>query len=196
MKQLLVDYLPFMLDRAQLAESLNNSGKFVVTGVIQTADIVNRNGRKYPRAILEREIDKYVLHYINERRALGELDHPNSPVVNLQNTSHKVISVYWSGNDVMGVIEVLPTPSGNILRQLFESDIALGISSRGQGTIRYDAGVATVGEDFSLIAFDFVSNPSVREAIMRPINEGVNFEDSVYRYTKIDEIVTSILCGM
>ena len=152
-----------------LAEALSGTGPFTVKGILQRAEATNQNGRSYPYATLLRESQKYTDSFIKERRALGELDHPESQVVNLKNVSHNVIEMHWEGKDLMGTVEVLGTPSGNILKELFRSNIRLGISSRGLGTIKkISEAVDQVQDDFELIAFDFVSNPSTRGAFMFP----------------------------
>ena len=136
MKQLIVDYLPFEVRPEQINESMKeNSGKLIVKGVLQRAEAKNQNGRIYPREILEREADKYTTEFIKQRRAMGELDHPESSVVNLQNVSHNVKEMHWEGDNLLGTVEVLGTPSGNILKELFKSGIKLGISSRGMGSV-------------------------------------------------------------
>ena len=175
-RQLLVDYLPFEVSVQQINESLKeNSGKLIVSGILQRADAKNQNGRVYPQKILMREAEKYAKTFIRERRALGELDHPDSSVVNLQNTSHNVTEMHWKGRNLLGTVEVLGTPAGNILKELFKSGIKLGISSRGLGSVETisEAGGEEVQDDFELIAFDFVSNPSTHGAFMSPMNEGV-----------------------
>ena len=178
-KQLLVDYTLFEVSSQQINESLNNNGgRLIVNGVLQRAEAKNQNGRIYPRNILMREATKYSDSYIKERRALGELDHPDSSVVNLNNVSHNVLDMNWQGNDLIGTVEVLSTPAGNILKELFKSGIKLGISSRGMGSVkevmREGENTVEVQPDFELIAFDFVSNPSTHGAFLSPVNESVN----------------------
>ena len=175
MKQLIVDYLPFEIKPEQINESMKeNSGKLIVKGVLQRAEAKNQNGRIYPREILEREADKYSKEFIKQRRAMGELDHPESSVVNLQNVSHNVKEMHWEGDNLLGTVEVLGTPSGNILKELFKSGIKLGISSRGLGSVKEmnEDDSVEVQPDFELIAFDFVSNPSTHGAFLSPTNEG------------------------
>ena len=122
MKKLLVDYLPFEVEPDQINESMKeNNGKLVVRGVLQRAESKNQNGRVYPKDILMREANKYTEEFINQRRAMGELDHPESSVVNLQNVSHNVKKMHFEGDNLMGEVEVLPTPSGNILKELFKA---------------------------------------------------------------------------
>ena len=150
------------------------SGRTLVKGVLQRAVAENQNGRVYPMAILQREAKKYET-LIKERRALGELDHPDSSVINLKNVSHNVREIWWEGNDLCGTVEILPTPSGNILKELLRAGILLGISSRGMGSVTpMGEGKVKVGEDFELIGWDFVSNPSTHGAFMTPMNESVN----------------------
>lgn len=152
----------------------DSSGRTLVKGVLQRAVAENQNGRVYPMDILQREAKKYEI-LIKERRALGELDHPDSSVINLKNVSHNVREIWWEGNDLCGTVEILPTPSGNILKELLRAGILLGISSRGMGSVTpMGEGKVKVGEDFELIGWDFVSNPSTHGAFMTPMNESVN----------------------
>jgi len=151
----------------------DSSGRTLVKGVLQRSGAENQNGRVYPREVLEREIKKYQT-LVKERRALGELDHPDSSVINLKNVSHNIKEVHWEGNDVIGTVEILPTPSGNILKELLRAGILLGISSRGMGSTQpIKDNKLLVGEDFELIGWDFVSNPSTHGAFMTPMNESV-----------------------
>ena len=151
----------------------DSSGRTMVKGILQRASAENQNGRVYPKEILEREIKKYQT-LIKERRALGELDHPDSSVINLKNVSHNIKEIHWEGDDVVGTVEILPTPSGNILKELLRAGILLGISSRGMGSTQpMKDNKLLVGEDFELIGWDFVSNPSTHGAFMTPMNESV-----------------------
>ena len=176
MKQLIVDYIPFEITPQQINESMStNDGKLIVKGVLQRAEAKNQNGRVYPKDLLMREAKKYTENFIQQKRALGELDHPDSSVVNLQNASHNVMEMHFNGNDLVGTVEVLGTPSGNILKELFKSGIKLGISSRGLGSVEnIGEGAQEVQPDFELIAFDFVSNPSTHGAFLSPMNESVD----------------------
>ena len=149
------------------------SGRTLVKGVLQRSGAENQNGRVYPRNILEREVNNYQT-LIKERRALGELDHPDSSVINLKNVSHNIREIHWEGDDVVGTVEILPTPSGNILKELLRAGILLGISSRGMGSVtNIGEGKVKVEPDFELIGWDFVSNPSTHGAFMTPMNESV-----------------------
>ena len=122
MKQVLIDVMPFEFKRTSLNESLKD-GKLLVNGVLQRADAKNQNGRVYPEDVLKREADKYMQNFVKQRRAMGELDHPESSVVNLKNVSHNIVDMGWDGKDLVGTVEILPTPSGNILRDLLQSGI-------------------------------------------------------------------------
>ena len=204
-RQLIVDYLPFEVKSEQITESLKeNNGKLIVKGVLQRAEAKNQNGRVYPREVLVREAKKYSSTYIKERRAMGELDHPDSSVVNLQNVSHNIKEMHWLGDDLLGTVEVLGTPAGNILKELFKSGIILGISSRGMGsveTVSEADGIETtqVQPDFELIAFDFVSNPSTQGAFMYPMNESVDRQNPTGRtcgsYCKAEDMINKIIRG-
>jgi hypothetical protein len=204
-KNLIVDYLPFEIKPEQINESIKeNNGKLIVRGVLQRAEAKNQNGRIYPREILQREAKKYAKEFITQRRAMGELDHPESSVVNLQNVSHNIKEMNWEGDNLLGTVEVLGTPSGNILKELFKAGIKLGISSRGMGsveTVTEDSGdqVTQVQPDFELIAFDFVSNPSTHGAFMHPMNESVDNNQPTGRtcgdYCKVEAIINDIMRG-
>ena len=202
-KQLLVDYMQFSVSPQQINESLErNGGMLVVTGPLQAAEKKNQNGRIYPKEILEREAQKYSETNIAERRALGELDHPDSSVVNLQNVSHNVRKIWWEGDTVMGEVEVLSTPAGNILKELFKNGIKLGISSRGLGSVKElkeqnGEDTVEVQDDFELICWDFVSNPSTHGAFMAPLAESVNNKNiTINPYGKINNLITEILCDL
>ena len=196
-KKLLVDYTVFEISPQQINESLSeNNGKLIVKGVLQRAEAKNQNERVYPKEVLVREAKKYANTFIKERRALGELDHPDSSVVNLNNVSHNVLEMEFKGNDLVGTVEVLSTPSGNILKELFKSGIRLGISSRGMGSVKEvmrEAGnTLEVQPDFELVAFDFVSNPSTHGAFLFPVNESVN-KVVQKKYSKVENLITTII---
>ena len=205
MRQLLVDYLPFEIKPEQIVESMKeNHGRLVVRGVLQRAESKNQNGRVYPREVLMREVKKYVKEFIGQNRAMGELDHPESSVVNLANVSHNIKEMHWEGDNLLGTVEVLSTPSGNILTELFKSGIKLGISSRGMGSVETvseagDEPSQEVQPDFELIAFDFVSNPSTHGAFMYPMKESVNKDVPVGRtcgeYCKVESLINDIMRG-
>lgn len=196
-KKLLVDVITFNVTPEMVNESMEkNNGRLIVKGVLQRAEAKNQNGRVYPRDILMREAKKYSDVNIKERRALGELDHPDSSVVNLNNVSHNVVEMHWAGNDLVGTVEVLSTPAGNILKELFRCGIKLGISSRGMGSVKQlGESEVQVQDDFELIAFDFVSNPSTHGAFLSPIHESVNKSNTTAssKYDAVNRLITDIL---
>ena len=195
---LLTEHIPFIVDRKIIEESISRNTPLIVKGVIQRAEAKNQNGRIYPKEILEREIEKYIEGPVKESRALGELDHPESSVINLQNVSHNITKVYWDGDDVMGEVEILSTPAGNILKELFRNGITVGISSRGMGSVKdnMSEGIVEVQDDFELLCWDFVSTPSTHGAYMSPVGralqEGV--KTPTYQYNKINNIIRDIIC--
>ena len=196
-KQLLVEYTTFEVTPQQINESLaNNGGRLIVNGVLQRAEAKNQNGRIYPKETLVREANKYSSEFIKEKRALGELDHPDSSVVNLNNVSHNVLEMAWKGDDLVGKVEVLGTPAGNILKELFKSGIRLGISSRGMGSVkevmREGDSTLQVQPDFELIAFDFVSNPSTHGAFLSPVNESKGAV-TTNKFANVERIITDII---
>ena len=199
-KQLLVDYIPFEVTAQQINESLAKNGKLIVAGVLQRADSKNQNGRVYPHGILTRESKKYAENFVVQKRAMGELDHPESSVVNLQNVSHNITEMHWEGKNLIGSVEILGTPSGNILSELFKAGIKLGISSRGLGSVEpmQEGDGQTVQNDFELIAFDFVSNPSTHGAFLYPMKEGVEKQPAgrtCGNYCKVEAIINDIIRG-
>ncbi len=167
------------------------NGTKILSGVMQMSETKNGNGRVYPHAILEREVKKYT-EAVKQRRALGELDHPESGVVNLQNCSHLVTDIWMEGNKCMGKIEVLGTPSGKILESLIDANVPCGISSRGMGSITERDGVTMVEDDFQLICFDMVADPSTPGAYMMKEAKEL-FESN--KKTKINNLIESILKG-
>jgi len=182
-KQSLTECMVFDYSKEMLLEQAQaNPGKpLTIRGVFQRAGVKNQNGRVYTKEVLEREAIKYMENFIKPRRSLGELDHPDSSVVSLKNTSHLVTELAWNGDDLVGVIEILPTPNGSILKELLLSGVSVGISSRGMGTVKKNnqTNEDIVQDDFELIAFDLVSNPSVMDAGFQlaenrqPMNESV-----------------------
>jgi hypothetical protein len=195
MRQTLIETQLFTLSPQAITEAVkSDNGNLLVEGRLQAAETKNGNGRYYPRKILEREVENYKKGPIAENRALGELDHPDSSVVNLKNVSHNIKDVWWDGDDVMGKIEILPTPSGNILTQLFKNGITVGVSSRGMGSLKPGSdGVQEVQDDFELLCWDFVSTPSTPGAYVHPIREGL--ESTPFEYSRTNEIITEILCN-
>ena len=197
---LLTEYRPFKVNKQLAEQSIKKNKPLMVQGVLQRAEAKNQNGRVYPKEILKREVDNYMKGPIADNRAMGELDHPESSVINLQNVSHTVKKCWWDGDDVMGTVEVLNTPAGNILKALFASGITVGISSRGMGSVEENLseGTVEVQDDFELLCWDFVSTPSTHGAFMSPtvnvnINEG-KIKTPEYKYTNVNNIIRDIIC--
>ena len=166
MAKLLREFIALDYNKSIIEEAKKEGKPVQIKALLQRADAKNQNGRVYPRNILEREVENYK-KVVSERRALGECDHPESSVVELKNASHLITDIWWDGDEVKGTLEVLNTPSGQILQSLMESGVRLGISSRGVGeTIQTNEGVDLVGEDFMLICFDAVSEPSTHGAFL------------------------------
>ena len=193
MKKVLVETQIFKPKGLMLTEGkLSNRGNPMVEGILATAEVKNGNGRYYPRELWEREIDKY-MQSVKENRALGELDHPESSVINLKNVSHNITDMWWDGDEVLGKIEILPTPSGNILKALLENNITVGVSSRGMGSLEDRNGVLEVQDDFELLCWDFVSTPSNPGSYMEIVTEGKMAQ--INKYQGVNSIVNEILCA-
>ena len=191
-KKLLIETHTVKISPSQLTENVNTeSGNLMVEGILATAEVKNGNGRYYSKSLWNREMDKYK-ELIEQRRSMGELDHPESTVINLKNVSHLITDYFWDGDNVMGKIEILPTPSGNILKELIKSGITVGVSSRGMGSLEERGGVMEVQDDFELLCWDFVSTPSNPGSFMT-LKEGK--ENNINQYAKANSIVTEILCA-
>ena len=164
----------------------------MVEGILATAEVKNGNGRYYSKDLWDREMDKYA-ELIEQRRSMGELDHPESTVINLKNVSHLISDYWWDGDNVMGKIEILPTPSGQILKELIKAGVTVGVSSRGMGSLEERGGVMEVQDDFELLCWDFVSTPSNPGSYMHTLNEGKQV--ITYDYTNVNKVVHEILCS-
>jgi len=191
MKSLLVE--TFTPSSFLITENKSMRGNPLVEGILATCEVKNGNGRYYKRELWEREIKKY-LDLVAENRAIGELDHPDSQIINLKNVSHNITKIWWDGDKIMGIIEILPTPSGNILKALIENKIKLGVSSRGLGSLKQMGELLEVQDDFELVCFDFVSNPSNPGSYMMPINENKSYSN-INPYHSVNNIITEILCS-
>lgn len=190
MNNILVNVTPF---KAVLTESKTKPGVFEVVGIMQRAGAKNQNGRIYDRDILEREVQNYIENFVKVGNAYGELDHPESAIVSLKNASHVVKDLWWQGEDLMGRVELLNTPSGNIVKEIVRGGHTIGISSRGTGSVtQTNEGTLMVQPDFELVCWDFVSNPSTQGAFMNAIslNEG---KVKAGKYDKLDNILNNIL---
>ena len=185
--KLLTEWTNFDYDVNLIKEQKLAGKPLMMKGILQKAETLNQNGRVYPRVILEREIRNYQ-KFIKENRALGELDHPDSSVVELKNASHNVKEAYMEGNIVYGVVEILNTPSGQILQSLVESGVTLGISSRGVGSTKSQGDMQIVQDDFQLICWDFVSEPSTPGAFMMKEGREFNRQQLNEIFNKSDRI--------
>jgi len=193
MKQVLIETRAFNANPISLTESVAPSGNPMVEGILATAEVKNGNGRYYAKDLWEREIDKYK-EVVKENRATGELDHPESSIINLKNVSHIIRDMWWDGDHVVGKIEILPTTSGNILKALIDNNVQVGVSSRGMGSLQERNGVLEVQDDFELLCWDFVSTPSNPGSYMHVIKEGLDFTNQD-KYSKVNQIVSEILCA-
>ena len=192
-KKLLIETHTLKSSPVQLTENVSKeNGNIIVEGILASAEVKNGNGRYYSKELWDREMDKYQT-LIEERRSMGELDHPESQVINLQNVSHIITEWNWDGDNVMGKIEILPTPSGNILTELIKNGVTVGVSSRGMGSLEQRGGVMEVQDDFELLCWDFVSTPSNPDSFMHALREGK--EISGPNYTKVNNIIHEILCS-
>lgn len=186
--KVLTEWANWEFDKEQmLQEASANGGRFIMKGILQKANTLNQNGRIYPLDILEREVRNYQ-KFIAENRALGELDHPESSVVELKNASHIVREAYMQGDICYGKVEILDTPSGKILKSLVESGVTLGISSRGVGSTRKQGDHQVVQDDFQLICWDFVTEPSTPGAFMMKEGKQINENDLKRVFNKSDRI--------
>ena len=191
MRQVLIETQAFNAKPVSLTESIAPSGNPLVEGILATAEIKNGNGRYYSKDLWEREINNYRV-LVDENRATGELDHPESSIINLKNVSHIIREMWWDGDQVMGKIEVLPTASGNILKALIENNVQVGVSSRGMGSLEDKGGVLEVQDDFELLCWDFVSTPSNPGSYMH-LTEGKEMQEN--KYLKVNTLLSEILCA-
>jgi hypothetical protein len=192
MKQILIETQTFTAKPVKLVEGKSSTGNPLVQGILATAEVKNGNGRYYSKELWDREIDKY-MESVNANRALGELDHPDSSIINLKNVSHNIKKIFWEQDNVIGIIEILPTPSGNILKALFENGIPVGVSSRGMGSLKQKGELMEVQDDFELLCFDFVSTPSNPGSYMKSLNESKGV--TLSKYYNVNSIITDILCA-
>ena len=194
MKQLLVDHIPFHVAKLSLTEGKGKGdGRMYVKGKLQEAEVKNGNGRVYPMEILKKQIDIYTKGPIVSRTSTGELDHPESGVINLNNVSHLITKVWWEGNDVMGELMLLNTPAGKIAQEIVLAGIPLGISSRGMGSVKQLGETVEVQDDFELLCWDLVSVPSTPGAYMS-LSEGKQIQINK-DYSKVSSLITEIICN-
>jgi hypothetical protein len=168
--------------------------KYVIEGVFAQADQKNRNGRVYPKPIMERAVGKYVKEQVSKKRAVGELNHPEGPTVNLDKVSHLITDLKFEGNNVVGKAQILDTPMGKIVKGLLEGGVQLGVSTRGMGSLENRNGVAYVKDDFHLATVDIVQDPSAPDAFVNGIMEGVDWvwNNGILEPQIIEQIETEI----
>jgi hypothetical protein len=188
-KRLLTEYFPLQFNRQDLNEAVKGNGTFSIRAILQRANSKNQNGRVYPKEILMREASKYAQEFVKNRRSLGELDHPDSrTVVNLANVSHLISEIHWEGDDLVGNLEILSTPNGNIVKELLRNGVQLGVSSRGIGSVsQIGEGTDKVEDDYNLVCFDIVSNPSTQGAFL---GESVNHSLQENKAARINGLIT------
>jgi hypothetical protein len=193
-KQLLVDHTPFHIAKLQpITEGKDsNDGRMRVRGKLQEADTKNGNNRVYPLETLRKQVDQYIKGPVASKTSTGELDHPESSIINLSNVSHLIHKIWWEGNNVMGELIILNTPSGKIAQEIIIAGIPLGISSRGMGSVRQIGETVEVQDDFELLCWDLVSVPSTPNAYMSLAeSKQYNFTD---KYDKVNSLITEIIC--
>ena len=194
MKQVLIETQAFQVNPVQLTEGIKSPvGNPIVEGILATAEVRNGNSRYYAKDLWEREIDKY-MDVVRGNRATGELDHPESTIINLKNVSHIIREIWWNGDKVMGKLEILPTVSGNILKALIDNNVTVGVSSRGMGSLKQIGETLEVQDDFELLCWDFVSTPSNPGSYMQLVREGKeNLPEN--KFAKVNSLLTEILCA-
>ena len=196
-KQVLIEYLPFTPLPKQLNEArMNPKAPLIVAGLVQAADKPNANKRIYDFDTLAKQVQLYIDGPIKERRALGELDHPESSVINLKNVCHNITRLWWEGKNLMGEFEILDTPSGNILKELFMNNITVGVSSRAMGSVSpIGEGLVQVEDDLELICWDFVSTPSTYGAYVKPVG-GLNesYNPGQEKLSSVNKLISDIIC--
>jgi hypothetical protein len=200
-KQILIESISFAPTNASsIQESLDKGTSLFVEGIIQRANTKNQNGRIYPKEILNRAVTRYLEGPIKENRALGELDHAQDNIIHLNNVSHNIKKLWWEQDDLCSRIEILNTPSGRILKELFKAGINVGISSRGTGSVRelFKENAVEVQNDFELLCWDFVSNPSTQGAFMQPVglNESVDPNIVINPYSRANILISEIFCNV
>jgi hypothetical protein len=201
-KQLLIDYIPFHIAKLSLVEGKDRPGTKILRGKLQEAEVKNGNGRVYPLDILKKQVDTYIKGPVASKTSTGELDHPEASIINLSNVSHLITKVWWEGNDVMGELMLLNTPSGKIAQEIILAGIPLGISSRGMGSVKQIGEAVEVQDDFELLCWDLVSVPSTPKAYMHPVSKLSMHESKQYSsnniantdYSRINTLITEIIC--
>jgi len=192
--KLITEYVENDLQYITEAKDKNGKKQYMIEGVFMQADQKNRNGRVYPKAVMEGAVDKYVTEQVSKGRAVGELNHPDGPTINLDKVSHKITELKWEGNDVVGKAQILNTPMGQIVEGLMDGGVRLGVSSRGMGSLVNRGGTNYVGEDFQLATVDIVQDPSAPGAFVDGIMEGVEWiwDNGILKAQEIEQFETEI----
>ena len=184
------------IEDVQVITEAKNDGskKYIIEGIFMQANKPNRNGRMYPREILESAVNKYVTEQVSKGRAVGELNHPEGPTINLDKVSHKITELSWDGNNVVGKATILDTPMGLIVQGLLDGEVQVGVSSRGMGSLANKGGVNVVNNDFMLNAVDIVQDPSAPEAFVNGVMEGVEwiYENGIFKQQEIEQFETEV----
>ena len=181
-------------DLEYITEEKDGKKKYMIEGIFMQADSKNRNGRVYPKAVMEKAVDKYMTEQVSKGRAVGELNHPEGPTINLDKVSHKIVDLRWEGNNIVGKAQILDTPMGQIVKGLMEGGVQLGVSSRGMGSLVQKGGVNVVNKDFQLATVDIVQDPSAPEAFVNGIMEGVEWiwDNGILKAQEIEQFETEI----
>ena len=181
-------------DLEYITEEKDGKKKYMIEGIFMQADSKNRNGRVYPKAVMEKAVDKYMTEQVSKGRAVGELNHPDGPTINLDKVSHKIVDLRWEGNNIVGKAQILDTPMGQIVKGLMEGGVQLGVSSRGMGSLAQKGGVNYVGNDFMLSTVDIVQDPSAPDAFVNGIMEGVEWvwDNGILKAQEIEQFETEI----
>jgi hypothetical protein len=181
-------------DLEYITEEKDGKKKYMIEGIFMQADSKNRNGRIYPKAVMEKAVDKYMTEQVSKGRAVGELNHPEGPTINLDKVSHKIVDLRWEGNNIVGKAQILDTPMGQIVKGLMEGGVQLGVSSRGMGSLAQKGGVNYVGNDFMLSTVDIVQDPSAPDAFVNGIMEGVEWvwDNGILKAQEIEQFETEI----
>ena len=192
--KLISEYIETPLEYQTITEEKTGKKRRLLEGVFMQAEQKNRNGRVYPREVLESAVDKYVNEQVSKGRAVGELNHPEGPTINLDKVSHKITDLRWEGNNVVGKALILDTPMGRIVEGLMDGEVQLGVSSRGMGSLAQKNGVNVVNNDFMLATVDIVQDPSAPEAFVNGIMEGVEWiwDNGILKAQEIEQFETEI----
>lgn len=177
-----------------IIEEKDGKKNYAIEGIFAQAEKENRNGRIYPKPVMEKAVDKYVTEQVSQKRAVGELNHPDGPTVNLDKVSHLITDLDWKGNDVVGKAQILETPNGQIVKGLLDGGVRLGVSTRGMGSLEKKGNTNYVGNDFVLSTVDIVQDPSATGAFVNGIMEGVEWvwNNGIIEAQEIEKMETEI----